>query len=337
MRYFGILAATAAAATAALAVAACSSTGGNDDVDVSLADLNFVHGLFCPPETDRCRLSDRVDLLLEFIEGSGCPDVVALQEIWPPTVAEIEVKLPGTCPFTYQVVLGERLTNVDDEMVLSRYPVTEIEQRDLLGGFRRVLFTRIDHPTGTLDVFSTHLAAGVDGGSTPCGPVCPAECVAAGAQTIRDCQAVQMAEFIEAKHDVPGLAFATGDFNAPPGSFVYEQFAGRGWIDTYLAAGNPECNPATGIGCTSGREDEGLDELESPALNETSRIDFAFLIPPEDGADCEPELLPADGIGPGTQLFAEVPNPFAEPCGPLPEAICWPSDHIGTQVAIQCD
>ena len=60
-------------------------------------------------------------------------------------------------------------------------------------------------------------------------------------------------------------------------------------------------------------------------------------IPPEDGADCEPELLPASGIGPGTQLFAEVPNPFSEPCGPLPEAICWPSDHIGTQVAIECD
>src|SRR6185369_11910070 len=109
----------------------------------------------------------------------------------------------------------------------------------------------------------------------------------------RECQAVQLAQFVERRHDVAWPALVSGDFNEPPGSFAYEQFVGRGWPDTYLAAGNPECDPATGVGCTSGRADEDLSELESPALNETERIDFIFLVPPTAGSTCRPGLVPA--------------------------------------------
>jgi hypothetical protein len=191
-----------------------------------------------------------------------------------------------------------------------------------------------------LDVYTTHLASGSDGAQDPCAEDCPSECVAAGAATVRECQAVQAALFVERTHDLPGPALLAGDFNATPGSFVYEQYVGRGWTDAYLAAGNPECDPATGIGCTSGRADEELAGLESAAIDERVRIDFIFVIPPAAEATCaariEPGVFGPDGEGGGTRLFADEPNPFAPSCGPLPEAICWPSDHIGVQIELGC-
>jgi endonuclease/exonuclease/phosphatase family metal-dependent hydrolase len=319
-----------------LLLSSCSDAGRGTTPSVTLADLNFLHGIFCPPESDRCRLPDRAALLFQFIVAHGCPDVVTLQEIWPPSVELIEPYLATSCPFTYQLVQGGRVTGVDDETVLTRYPAVLVEQLTLYRQFRRVLLTRIDHPAGLVDVYSTHLASGSDGAGQPCAEDCPAECVAAGASNVRECQAVQTALFVEQTHDPALVGLVTGDFNDPPGSFVYEQFVGRGWTDAYLAAGNPECDPATGVGCTSGRADEGLEGLESPALNEVERIDFIFLVRPVDPAACAAEILPPGDDGGGTRLFADEPNPFAPSCGPLPEAICWPSDHVGVQIALGC-
>jgi len=317
------------------AAGSCSSDGGRNGA--TLADLNLLHGIFCPPESDHCRLPDRVDLFLQFVVERGCPDVITLQEVWPPAVELLEPRLADLCAAPYALVQGANRPGVDDETVLTRYPVLEVEQLVLYRGFRRALFIRIDHPIGPLDVFTTHLASGSDGAQQPCAEDCPAECVAAGAANVRECQAVQLAQFVERRHDVAWPALVSGDFNEPPGSFAYEQFVGRGWPDTYLAAGNPECDPATGVGCTSGRADEDLSELESPALNETRRIDFIFLVPPTAGSTCRPRLVPAgEGDRSGTRLFADVPNPFVESCGPLPAAICWPSDHVGTQVGFEC-
>jgi endonuclease/exonuclease/phosphatase family metal-dependent hydrolase len=159
--------------------------------------------------------------------------------------------------------------------------------------------------------------------------------VAAGAATVRQCQAEQTALLVEATHDVPEPAFLVGDMNASPTSFEIGRFTGRGWIDTYAAAGNPACVPATGVGCTSGRSEA---ELEDPALNVGSRIDFVFLVP-ETGTACNGTLdtpADADGDGTGTRLFAEAPNPFAPPCGPLPDPICWVSDHSGVEADLDC-
>jgi hypothetical protein len=33
---------------------------------------------------------------------------------------------------------------------------------------------------------------------------------------------------------------------------------------------------------------------------------------------------------------ADVPNPFATACGPARDAICWASDHTGTQADVHC-
>jgi hypothetical protein len=245
------------------------------------------------------------------------------------------------CPFPYEI-LYPGANSVDDELILTRYPVIESELKPLHLNFRHVLFARIDHPIGPVDVFTTHLASGSDSGPDPCGVTpptpCPAECVSAGAVTNRECQAVQMAMFIEEQHDIPTPGVITGDFNAEPGSFVYDQFIDRGWVDTHLAAGNPECNPITGIGCTSGRS-SSLAELESTTSNVDERIDYTFLIPPGPGSTCAAILdspLDDDGDGTATRIFADDPNMFAPSCGPLPDPMCWPSDHEGTEMDLNC-
>ncbi|MFP6664495.1 MAG: endonuclease/exonuclease/phosphatase family protein [Deltaproteobacteria bacterium] len=316
--------------------------GDSDDgerSDITLANLNFLHGIFCPAQTESCRLDDRVELLADWIESAGCPDIVTLQEVWGQSLVLLESRVDTICPFAYELVQGEQTIGLDDETVLSRYPVTATAQRPLVGGFRNVLLTRVAHPTGPVDVFSTHLASGVDGARGSCGPECPSECVAADATTLRECQAVQMAEWIEASHVGPEPALIAGDFNAPPGSFEYRQFTGRGWSDAYLEAGNAECNPASGIGCTSGREDQSLVDMESPALGVSVRVDFIFIVAAAPGSSCAGIIEPAgdpDGDGAATGLFADAPTAAVETCGPLPAPICWPSDHIGVQVDLGC-
>src|SRR3970040_1291253 len=93
-----------------------------------------------------------------------------------------------------------------------------------------------------------------------------------------------MSAFVAARHDVPTPALVAGDLNEPPGSFVWHAFVERGWPDAYLAAGLPGCDPATGVGCTSGRFAAGLAALESPGSREVERIDYVFLVPPAAGS-----------------------------------------------------
>jgi endonuclease/exonuclease/phosphatase family metal-dependent hydrolase len=319
------------------APAVCPDTAG-----VTVATINILHGLGCG--ADFCRQEERVILAGQFIVERGCPDIVAFQEVInlpasPSIVTNVQNHLLGICPVPYLVVyLGGN--TVDDSLLLTRYPAIATQLRVLRGGFRNVLFARIDHPAAPFDVFSTHLASSSDGGPNPCGATCPPECVAAGAVTLRDCQAVQTALMVEELHDVAAPAVLMGDFNVPPGSFVYDQFVDRGWSDAYLATGNPECDPGTGIGCTSGREDGALTDLESPALNVDGRIDFVFVVPPVPGSTCAGTLdspTDADGDGTATRHFAEVPNPFAPTCGPAPEPICWSSDHNGVQADVNCE
>jgi endonuclease/exonuclease/phosphatase family metal-dependent hydrolase len=308
--------------------------GACPDGDLTMANLNVLHGLFCPRVTDDCRFPERAALLFQWVTAAGCPDVVTLQEVRETQVTTLVDTLPSLCGGSYQAVYDPE-NRIDDAMLLTRLPVLDFEVLPLAGNFRNVLRARLDHPLGPVDVFTTHLAATTDGALIPCTPGdCPAECVAARAMTRRECQGVQVARLVETRADAATPAVVGGDFNDDPTSFVHAQFTDRGWADSYLAAGNPECDPATGVGCTSGRIDDSLVQLESPATNEVERIDFIFVAPAA-GCRIEPAGDP-DGDGTATALFADRPNPFGPACGPAPAPICWPSDHIGAQLDLDC-
>jgi len=316
--------------------------------DVRVASLNVLHGLFCPPATSGCRLADRIALLGQWIVDRECPDVIALQEVsssapGSDVLTQITAQLLDVCPDPYYLSFQQTF-QFDDTVILSRYaPMTGFAQ-PFYGLGRHALFMRIDHPIGPVDVYSTHLASGSDLATNPCGSPpfgpCPAECTAAGAVNVRDCQAVQLAALVTATHDVDGPAFVVGDFNETAGSFVYDQFAvGLGASDTFLDAGNAECDSGTGIGCTSGRIDDDLTDLEATPLVVDDRIDFVFMVPPGGSSTCSGTLdtpADADGDGVGTRLFAAEPNPFAA-CGPAPDPICWVSDHSGSEADVNCD
>ncbi|MGH7338698.1 MAG: hypothetical protein ACREI7_14040, partial [Myxococcota bacterium] len=163
-------------------------------------------------------------------------------------------------------------------------------------------------------------------------------------KSARACQAVQLARLVESTHDVPQPAIVTGDFNSPPNprpdetvpDTVLVELTSRGWIDSYLAAGNPECDPASGTdtGCTSGRIDDSLVDLENPLSQETERIDYTMVVPPRAGSSCLARIEPAgdvDGDGTATRIFTDLPD---LPCGP--GKVCWPSDHEGTELDLEC-
>lgn len=190
-------------------------------------------------------------------------------------------------------------------------------------------------------MFTTHLSSSGDFATNDCNSrvelggflvvevPCPPECEAS--QTVRECQARQLALFVDARHDMPTPAYVSGDMNAGPSSNEYATFVNRGWVDTHLAAGNPECDPATGRGCTSGRDEVGGD-LERSERNVDQRIDFVFLVPGDMTLSCE--LVRAERRR--SQLFAYEPNPFADFCGPAPLPMCWVSDHSGNFSNFRC-
>jgi endonuclease/exonuclease/phosphatase family metal-dependent hydrolase len=339
---------------------------------VTLANLNVLHGFDCDsPEvnTQQCRVSERIALLGEHLVAAGCPDIVTLQEVinadFAPTAQHqpvesilelIESELPNltaACGFTYQIVYEPLLTVViaetDEELILSRYPVLQTGTRilygplynEITGGLvfaRHVLYARVDHPSGQVDVYTTHLASGSDLATSICGvPVsCPMECNRN--DTSRACQAVQLALYVEQTRGENNLALITGDFNAVPDSTEYLTMTDRGWLDSHAAAGEPECDSASGIGCTSGRN-SSAEDIENPALNVDRRIDYIFVaLPPENNA-----CIASEGVDMGTYqiadagLFAGAPNPFSEACGSAPNALCWVSDHSGNQTRITCN
>jgi endonuclease/exonuclease/phosphatase family metal-dependent hydrolase len=281
-------------------------------------------------------------------------------------LGRIEQALPAltqACGFPYRVVFdpAARRTpralpclpgrGTDEELILTRYEVRSWELLPLYSPvapffFRHVLHARINHPVGGrdgLDVFTTHLDGPFD--TAPCGfqllpipglfPACPAQCqgkVCAGREcSVRECQAKQAADFV-ARHTGSKPAILAGDFNATPDTepplleSTYQEFTGRGWRDSQLAARpEAECDPASGTNCTAGR-DAPQGDLEQSAPNVHERIDYIFVVP---SAQCTIQEQ-------GTGLFADQPNPFEKNCGPH-GPICWASDHNGTRAELSCE
>jgi len=102
-----------------------------------------------------------------------------------------------------------------------------------------------------------------------------------------------------------------------------------GWVDTHLAAGNPECD-ASGAGCTSGRRDDVVDDMKDPTSRQLERIDLIFVKSP---ARCAPVFDPdpdgdGDGIGTGVWDDAVIDGPGG---------MVFVSDHSGTSADLSCE
>ena len=299
--------------------------------DVTVRNLNILHGVHC---VGQCRLAERLALAFRWFTRGTCPDVITLQEISAtarPLVVETLRRVVPTCAFEYEDVY-EQVNTFDDAMILSRYPVIERDVHSLDGAFRHVLYAKIDHPAGPVDVFTTHLASSVDLATLGCGSSCPELCVAAGAKTRRECQAVKVAAFVESRGG--DRIVVTGDFNAQPDDFEIRYLIERGFEDTYALAGNPECEPKTGVGCSSGRG-SSQGSLEARASGQNERIDYVFTRARAGSCSIEAAGDP-DSDGVGTGALAHQSNPFAASCGESPEPPCWPSDHDGVELDWRC-
>ena len=155
---------------------------GDDEVAVTVANLNILHGFACDPpvpaDGDQCRVADRIDLLVQHIAAADCPDVVTLQEhvtaefvelgrgvmVGPlaNTVALLQERLPVSkrpVAFAYQLVFDpEGATTppaalgrgIDEELILTRFPAVDAEVVALTApSFRSFSVTSSSHVSTT--------------------------------------------------------------------------------------------------------------------------------------------------------------------------------------------
>ena len=340
----------AVAAVAALVVAGCSDDDGNGraetasrsteapgprDGDLRLVTLNLLHGILCT-DGDHCEAPNRVELLARQLEAAHCPDVVALQEISPWMHDLVRDRAETLCDGEYEVVFPAIDDSyIDVEMVLTTLPARDARREVLAQEFRRALRVTLESHIGPVDLVVTHTGTGSGsdsmGGGVPCGAgrqTCPPPCDADG--TVFACQITQVAELLDGRPtEGRAVGVLVGDLNLVPEAPPVRELLERGWLDPYLEAGNPECDPATSVGCTSGRDDASLASLRDPTSREREHIDYALVAP---GA-CRPQLDPAadaDDDGLGTGLFAD------EPATGGPGDLAWPSDHVGVAVDLSC-
>lgn len=295
-------------------------TGGGDGstpatATVRIVTQNLLHGITCAADTDGCDLPGRVALFVRQLGEAECPEVVSLQEANTRTVELLEGALPGVCDGAYAVVTDDD-EGLDREVVLTTEPVLASRRIRLAGPLRTALWVRVATDVGVVDHIATHLASGAD--DRPCdATTCPPPCEVD--QSVNECQSRQVVGFAEEVAGDDAVVVIGGDLNAEPGSPTIQTLLDAGYVDTHLAAGNAECDPATGVQCTSGRIDDALTDLTDPASRQSVRIDFLFAGGTRDCEVTEP-----------TGLFN------GEPAAPPEGALVHPSDHTGVQVTLAC-
>ena len=299
-------------------VAGCSDdTGGDDaasgeDPTVTVVSQNLLHGTACAEDSNRCDLPARVQLFVNQLADADCPELVSVQESNQQTVDELQSALGDGCTADYEVVWDDDPT-LDRETVLTTEPVLGSRRIALAGPLRSAFWVRVATEVGIVDYVSSHLAS--DSDDRPCDEAtCPPPCEVA--DTLNTCQGRQLVEFAAEVADPEAVVVIGGDLNAMPDEPAIAAITGGGYIDTHLAAGNPECDPATGDQCTSGRIDDAMTDLEDPASLQTERIDYLFVGDQRGCTTVEPTGLfngePADGT------------------------LAFPSDHTGVQATLSC-
>lgn len=300
--------------------------------DLTLVTLNLLHGDACDPATNRCQLDDRFALFTQQVEMAGCPDVVALQEVNQPIYNRVQAVQPTLCGGAYELVWHDQVSH-DTELVLSALPVRGQELVDLAGSERTAY--RVELEAGLGDVFlivthvgSNHRSDGTGGIICRIDVQCPPDLCPSGTLEVT-CQMLQVEELAD-QAGADAITLVVGDLNLLPDAPQVQALLDSGFVDAYLEAGNPECDPQTGVGCTSGRVDSDLSDLTNPASIETERIDVILVRAPD---DCTTVFDPAgdpDGDGLATGLFAD------QPAIDGPGGIAYPSDHTGVAMDLSC-
>ncbi len=318
----------AASAVGVLPVATAGAGATKSNPDVRVVNLNLLHGVFCEQESDGCQATDRVALLMEQLEASNCPEIVGLQEINEQLSGLLKKATKKACGGEYDFVFAKTI-GLDTERVLTTLPVKSTKVIKLSGNFRAASRAVLKSPAGPVVVVVTHQDGDPDepfvGECKTCKPPCSAE------TSPFECQTVAAADLADSAGGKKAIRILMGDFNVGPTSERYLSLIADGWIDSHLAIGNPECVEATGVNCTSGRDDQTIEALKDPNAKESHRIDFIFVKPPggcEIGFDTPDD---ADGDGLGTGLF------FDEPAVDGPGGLLWTSDHTGVSADFSCE
>jgi endonuclease/exonuclease/phosphatase family metal-dependent hydrolase len=300
--------------------------------DLTLVTLNLLHGDACEPATNRCQLDDRFALFTQQVETAGCPDVVALQEVNQPIYDRVEAAQPTLCGGAYELVWHDQVSH-DTELVLTTLPVHGQELVDLAGSERSAY--RVELEAGLGDVFlivthvgSNHRSNGTGGIICRIDAQCPPDLCPSGTLEVT-CQMLQVQE-LAGEADTGAITLVVGDLNLLPDAPQVQALLDSGFVDAYLEAGNPECDPRTGAGCTSGRVDSDLSDLANPASIETERIDMILVRAPDDCTTVFDAAGDPDRDGLGTGLFAD------QPAIDGPGGIAYPSDHTGVAMDMSC-
>jgi endonuclease/exonuclease/phosphatase family metal-dependent hydrolase len=320
----------------AVAVAACfvlPATAAQADSapkDVRIVNINLLHGTFCPAATNGCDAPSRVALLLRQLEDAKCPEVVGLQEINLNLSKILTKAVPDACDGRYKTVFGGTPKTGDTERLLTTLPVKSTKVIKLIGNFRTASRVVLTSAIGPLVVVVTHQdgdpAAGLS--KIPCKNCAP-PCIKAKASAFV-CQTVAAADLAQTAGGPKAVHVLMGDFNFTSASPRYAGLIAAGWIDSHLAAGNAECDSATGTECTSGRDDKSLPTLQDPNAKESERIDFIFVKGPKGCTPAFDDATDADGDGVRTGLFNAAPAVNG------PGGLAFPSDHTGVSADLSC-
>jgi hypothetical protein len=296
--------------------------------DLRIVTMNVLHGIVCPNAPDDCQGDDRIALLGRQLQAARCPPVVALEEISERMYGRITTaQWVKQCK--YQIV-WHNMPSTDRELVLTTLPVTNQKLTILAGNFRSAYRVDMRSKLGLLVLVVSHQDGDPEPSDPkPCNPAeCPPEC--RSTVTLSDCQTMQAKAVAGEGGDKRTIRVLTGDFNVTAASPRYQSIVADGWVDSHLAAGNPECDPVTGAQCTSGRQDMNTDDLKNPASKETERIDFLFVKAPRSCKVAYDTPKDRDKDGLGTGLFAAQPVPDG------PGGLAYLSDHTGVGADLSC-
>jgi endonuclease/exonuclease/phosphatase family metal-dependent hydrolase len=313
------------------AAAGAGSGEGGSPADLRVVNFNVLHGVLCAPESDGCQLPDRMALLGQRLEDAECPQIVGLQEV-SRRVGRLVAKLPVIDACDYEIVFG-RPDALDQELVLTTLDVKAKKVVELVGNLRTASRVELTSPLGPVVLVVTHqdgdIAPGEPGADATCTEeVCPPPC--APGSPFLACQTAVAADLADRGRPPRAIRILMGDFNVTPASARIQGLVADGWIDTHLAAGNPECDPATGVGCTAGRRDDVVDDMKDPASRQQERIDFMLVKPPPRcSAAFDPDAdADADGLGTGIWDDAVTEGPGG---------MVFVSDHSATSLDLSCE